>query len=906
VYARGINYLLPHGTWWDPSKMRIPPEISWRNPAIGPGLPDYNRWAARCETLLRAGRHVADIAVLYPIDDLAARTSVGPQSGKHGKTSIPGTDYYDISRLLTGEVKRDFTFLHPETVNEHCVVDGGEFVLNNVNNWERYRVVILPACRTIRVGNLTKIRDFLRNGGRVIATTCLPERAAEFGRDAEVQKMSQEMFGRGGNGIFVPAPDETTLRKAIDGLSIVWDVRMDNATDIPRTGVKGTAYTAGGEYGGGNREFAYIHRAVSGADVYYFSNSSDIEVMADVSVRGEMKMEFWDPHTGTIRALDGALAKENGESVTRFKLKLPAIRSVFAVGRKTIRAQESAVPCTAINPGTPWPATDALERTVPPGSEAPPARTDRFVGIFYFLTMGRDITTLPNDLSKILPQDPDILSKPDSPLWGGRGPYYWGQPLYGYYNSRDPWVLRRHAALLADAGIDVVIFDTTNRKTYPEVYLEICKVWSQMLREGGRTPRLCFMVNTKAGDTAEELYRDLYQPDLYRDLWFHWQGKPLLICDPKEASDAVKKFFTLRKAHWPFSMDNTHNAWYWEATYPQPYSYDDDPAKPEQVNVSVAQNLSKTTGKPVNMSSGNARGRSFHGGEQNIASGSVNQGCNFAEQWKRAFESNAPFVMITGWNEWTAGKHQRPGEPVAFVDQFDQEFSRDIEPVTGLHGDNYYCQMVANVRRYKGAPALPAVSPGKIIKLNGSFDQWKDVGPEFTDRAFDNDHRDFGLGEVHYTNTSGRNDLTLLKVGRDTANIYFYAKTREPLTPCTDANWMWLLIDADQNAKTGWEGYDFILNRTMDGQETWLEKNTGGWKWAKVAKVAFVRQGNELMLAVPRNALGLPEGDAVALDFKWWDNTQKPGDIMDAYLSGDAAPDGRFNYRYNCQGGQPR
>ena len=564
------------------------------------------------------------------------------------------------------------------------------------------------------------------------------------------------------------------------------------------------------------------------------------------------------------------------------------------------------MPSTAINPGTPWPATDALGRSVPPGSEAPPARTNRFVGIFYFLTMGRDITTLPNDLSKILPQDPDLLSKPDSPLWGDRGPYYWGQPLYGYYNSRDPWVLRRHAALLADAGIDVVIFDTTNRKTYPEVYMEICKVWSRILREGGRAPRLCFMVNTKAGDTAEELYRDLYKPGLYPDLWFRWQGKPLLICDPKQASDAVKKFFTLRKAHWPFSMDNTHNAWYWEATYPQPYSYDDDPAKPEQVNVSVAQNLSKTTGKPVNMSSGNARGRSFHDGEQNIASGSVNQGYSFAEQWKRAFELDAPFVMITGWNEWTAGKHQRPGEPVAFVDQFDQEFSRDIEPVTGLHGDNYYYQMVANVRRYKGVPALPAVSPGKVIKLHGSFDQWKDVGPEFTDRAFDNDHRDFGQGEVHYTNTSGRNDLTLLKVGRDTANIYFYAKTREPLTPRTDANWMWLLIDADQNAKTGWEGYDFILNRAMDGQETWLEKNVGGWKWEKVAKVELVTQGNELMLAVPRKALGLPEGDGVALDFKWWDNSQKPGDIMDTYLSGDAAPDGRFNYRYTCRGGRPR
>ena len=90
--------------------------------------------------------------------------------------------------------------------------------------------------------------------------------------------------------------------------------------------------------------------------------------------------------------------------------------------------------------------------------------------------------------------------------------YYWGEPLYGYYDARDPWVIRRHANLLVDAGVDTVIFDTTNRRTYPDVYMAICRVWSQILEEGGRTPRLCFMVNTKAGETADELVRDLYQP----------------------------------------------------------------------------------------------------------------------------------------------------------------------------------------------------------------------------------------------------------------------------------------------------------------------------------------------------------------------------------------------------------
>jgi hypothetical protein len=45
--------------------------------------------------------------------------------------------------------------------------------------------------------------------------------------------------------------------------------------------------------------------------------------------------------------------------------------------------------------------------------------------------------------------------------------------------------------------------------------------------------------------------------------------------------------------------------------------------------------------------------------------------------------------------------------------------------------------------------------------------------------------------------------------------------------------------------------------------------------------------------------LGLPESaPSLSLDFKWADNIQRPGDIMDFYLSGDVAPEGRFRFRY--------
>jgi hypothetical protein len=59
------------------------------------------------------------------------------------------------------------------------------------------------------------------------------------------------------------------------------------------------------------------------------------------------------------------------------------------------------------------------------------------------------------------------MSKPDSPLWGPLHiPHHWGESLFGYYLTDDEGVLRKHAQMLADAGVDVVVFDVTNQITY--------------------------------------------------------------------------------------------------------------------------------------------------------------------------------------------------------------------------------------------------------------------------------------------------------------------------------------------------------------------------------------------------------------------------------------------------------
>ncbi|MGQ9731478.1 MAG: hypothetical protein ACUVX8_09430 [Candidatus Zipacnadales bacterium] len=121
-----------------------------------------------------------------------------------------------------------------------------------------------------------------------------------------------------------------------------------------------------------------------------------------------------------------------------------------------------------------WVATDALGREVPDYEECGPPREDKYVGIFYFLWLG------PHGYDHSTPVLPDQGVQPKTGMeykspyditrilageqeWGPwHAFHHWGRPLFGYYLSDDEWVIRKHAQMLTDAGVDVIICDVTN------------------------------------------------------------------------------------------------------------------------------------------------------------------------------------------------------------------------------------------------------------------------------------------------------------------------------------------------------------------------------------------------------------------------------------------------------------
>lgn len=577
-----------------------------------------------------------------------------------------------------------------------------------------------------------------------------------------------------------------------------------------------------------------------------------------------------------------------------------------------------------------WAASDDLNRQLPLNVEV--NKKDRKVGIFYFMWHRGKGELMDHSLAYAM----GGIEEFEKVMQQGRlgFAHYWAEPYFGYYRSDDEWVIRKHIYQLANAGIDFIFFDVTNGIIYPEILTVILKVWIEVRNEGYKTPEIMFNAGDSVDNAAKSfvgLYEQFFTNEQYKDLWLEWENKPLFL-GPKGLVDAlpqeIKEQFTFRKC-WA----NTNDAWYSDTDGKGAWAWADMyPQKPGKSNEGDIEQMIVMCGFWVNGSYGTNAGRSYHNGKQppnkkerdygfSLVDDTSPHGYAFQEQFDLAKEIDPPIVMITGWNEWWAGRWDNylpggvnpargqtiantyivdPADPLKrnyFVDCLNGEYSRDIEPVKGLYNDNYYYQMVSNIRQYKGTRPVPSAIDQKTIDINGCPCQWEDVGPDYLDYKGDTVKRDAVsyVGEFHYTNDTGRNDFVKMKVSSDEEFLYFYAECANDITKPESTNWMNLFINSDCKYDNGWYGYNYIINRYQNGNAASIERFADGtWATEKVGNAEFSVNGKIMQIKVSKSLLNIKD----EFHFKWADNSVNDGNIMEFIDKGDVAPNDRFNYIY--------
>jgi hypothetical protein len=327
-----------------------------------------NDYVGRLSYMLQGGRHVADVAVLYPVAALHADyhnaggvqfpLSAGETAPNVSETAYareggvaPGADYQNIGEDLFRASRVDYTYLHPEVLVENCTVDHGRLILNNKENREEYKVLVLPAEDTISAAAVRKIKEFYDQGGSVIATDQLPTHSSEFGKDHEVQQAIADIFG-----VASGEPLKADLKRALDrqNFYVFWYYVKKNSAGgqafyLPNTHqwlmdtilkmalpLRDVEFQeplgelrAGPEYEGA---LTYIHKVKEDRDIYFFANSSPKDIDTEVVLRGRKTLTIWNPHTGTQESAESTPGDANGQPITTVHLKLASVSSLFFVG----------------------------------------------------------------------------------------------------------------------------------------------------------------------------------------------------------------------------------------------------------------------------------------------------------------------------------------------------------------------------------------------------------------------------------------------------------------------------------------------------------------------------------------------------------------------------------------------
>jgi len=113
---------------------------------------------------------------------------------------------------------------------------------------------------------------------------------------------------KGGMAVFLKTPTAQNLRETLDAMVDTYDVEFEP-----------------------DKELRYIHKVKDGKEIFFFANLNNRAINSWVELRGTLAPELWNPHTGAIQPAEFSHAKRGAVNITRVKLELDRVQSVFLV-----------------------------------------------------------------------------------------------------------------------------------------------------------------------------------------------------------------------------------------------------------------------------------------------------------------------------------------------------------------------------------------------------------------------------------------------------------------------------------------------------------------------------------------------------------------------------------------------
>jgi hypothetical protein len=299
----GVNFLCPHAFYYSLAGVRktdAPPSqfyqaTYWSRYRL---FADY---AARLSYALSQGKHRAQVALLYPGSGF--RSEWAP--GRPGRLDTMIAEYFDTYCAYLVKEHIDYDILTEETLARAAVHDQ-QLLLEG----ESYELLIMPPTTAISHDAALRIREFVEDGGKVMATMLLPVEDANGEKHGEVSSVFAALFGREPEVLRQSAasgdlPHKVGMQAHIDGAFFVESPAPDRLVPRLRDFVsKAIKPEVSARWNGSEcHDISYVHRVLDNGDIFFFANSADEPREVLLSVRCDLAPHMMDLETGSVVAL---------------------------------------------------------------------------------------------------------------------------------------------------------------------------------------------------------------------------------------------------------------------------------------------------------------------------------------------------------------------------------------------------------------------------------------------------------------------------------------------------------------------------------------------------------------------------------------------------------------------------
>ena len=304
----GINFIVPHAFHYSivsQRKRECPPSEFYQNP-MWDNYEYYSKYLRRICTMITDSTHVADIALLYPMESLWADYTTG--TTERFPWNISDDFSYITDKLLRANIDYD---IMGQDIFEECKIAGGKLSIRD----EKYSVLVIPPMTTVRDKVARKIVEFIKKGGRVLGLSLLPYKNNE----AKPLKQLNDFFAK-----------EFGLKK--DELISNYKGGRESAEIVESENFKGSnlALIKGGPLyksdpiglieksiekmidkdiditflNDTNGNIYYSHWSKDEKEIYFVINSDEKPYELEISFRNVGRPYIWNPETGKTQPLN--------------------------------------------------------------------------------------------------------------------------------------------------------------------------------------------------------------------------------------------------------------------------------------------------------------------------------------------------------------------------------------------------------------------------------------------------------------------------------------------------------------------------------------------------------------------------------------------------------------------------